>query len=55
MRDGDRLSSARAMAASVDELINFADQLEDHLLAAKLEDIRHTIIDRYLASSVLSI
>jgi hypothetical protein len=51
MPEMERLRRAQAMATGIDEMLAFAEQEEDYLLAAKLEDVRLTIVDRYLSNN----
>lgn len=50
MPEMERLRRVQAMARGIDEMLTFAEQEEDYLLAAKLEDVRLAIVDRYLSN-----
>lgn len=47
MSDMDRVSHLRTLTASLDDLITFAEQEDDFLLAAKLDEARVRFSDRY--------
>lgn len=40
---------ARQLAASLDEIIAFADAKRDYVLAAKLVDLQFTLIERHVS------
>lgn len=46
----ERLHRAQAMATGIEEMLTFAEQQEDYLLAAKLEDVRIAIVERYISN-----
>lgn len=50
MPEMERLHRAQAMATGIDEMLTFAEQQEDYLLAAKLEDVRLVIVERYMSN-----
>jgi len=50
MPEIERLHQAQAMATGIEEMLTFAEQQEDYLLAAKLEDVRIAIIERYMSN-----
>lgn len=47
MEDMDRTSKLQALANGLDALITFAEQEDDFVLAAKLDDARVRFADRY--------
>lgn len=47
MQDTDRNGRLQALADSLDTLIVFAEQEDDFLLAAKLDDARAWFAERY--------
>lgn len=48
MSEMSRNSAANEMLVNIAAVMHFAEKQEDSLLAAKLEDVRFTIFDRYL-------
>jgi hypothetical protein len=50
MQDIDRQTRLQALADSLDDLIDFAEQEDDFLLAAKVDEVRVHLADRYFVA-----
>lgn len=50
MHDADRQIRLQALADSLNDLIVFAEQEDDFLLAAKVDEVRVRFTDRYVAT-----
>ncbi|MEG3166504.1 hypothetical protein U1701_18150 [Sphingomonas sp. PB2P19] len=48
MSESERIERVRELAGGLEEFLEYADNIQDFLLAAKLADVHALVMDRHL-------